>query len=168
MVVIRDVAAADVPTVRAVLVETWHATYDRIYGADKVAEITDDWHAVPVLTREVGAAGTSFLLAERDGCTLATSLAQLENDGCVLLRRLYVAPAAQAQGIGSALLERTLSRFPDARCVRLEVEPRNEGAIRFYERNGFRRMHPAGSCCGRSDLKAVVMEKTLLVPSFLE
>jgi GNAT superfamily N-acetyltransferase len=33
---------------------------------------------------------------------------------------VYVAPAGQAQGIGSALLERTLSRFPDAQCVHLE------------------------------------------------
>jgi ribosomal protein S18 acetylase RimI-like enzyme len=162
MVVIRDVAAAEVPAVRALLVETWHATYDRIYGPAKVTEITDSWHSLPALSREVGAPRASFLLAERDGRTLATSFAHLQDDGCVLLRRLYVAPAAQAQGIGQALLERTLSRFPDARCARLEVEPENEGAIRFYERNGFRSVQAAGSCCGRADLAAVTMEKALI------
>jgi len=38
---VRTVGAHDLEAVRALLMETWHATYDGIYGAAKVTEITD-------------------------------------------------------------------------------------------------------------------------------
>jgi putative acetyltransferase len=48
---------------------------------------------------------------------------------------LYVHPAHQRRGIGSALLERVLDAME--RC-KLWVFQKNRDAIRFYERRGFR------------------------------
>jgi ribosomal protein S18 acetylase RimI-like enzyme len=157
---IRDVEPADVAAVRDVLVTTWHATYDPIFGAEKVTEITDNWHSLANLTRQIGLAGAVFLLAEKDGQVIATSYAAPLEDGSVMLRRLYVVPSAQRCGTGQALLDATIARFPDARRVRLEVEPENVAAIRFYNRNGFGEVGKRG-CDGSSDVSATLMEKVL-------
>lgn len=53
---------------------------------------------------------------------------------------LDVAAGHRRAGVGRALLRELLARLEaaGARSVRLEVDLRNEGAIRFYERLGFR------------------------------
>ena len=38
---VRTAGAQDIKAIRALLIETWHATYDSIYGVEKVTEITD-------------------------------------------------------------------------------------------------------------------------------
>ena len=46
---VRTASERDLEAVRALLVETWHDTYDAIYGAEKVTEITDSWHSIASL-----------------------------------------------------------------------------------------------------------------------
>jgi len=127
----------DLAAVRAVLVETWHATYDALYGTDKVAEITANWHALDRLARGLAREGHAFLVAEIDGEIEATASASLSEAGLVTLHRLYVRPARQGRGLGKALLDACIAQFPRAELVRLEVEPENEGARAFYSRCGF-------------------------------
>jgi ribosomal protein S18 acetylase RimI-like enzyme len=157
---IRDVESCDIPAVRRLLVATWHATYDSSLGPEKVAELTDSWHASGTLGRQIGVPNTAFLLAERGGEVIATSYAVADGDA-VLLRRLYVLPAQQRRGVGAALLGRTIDRFPVARCFTLEVERSNAPAIRFYERNGFVQARLSGCCGDRSDIQAIIMERLL-------
>jgi GNAT superfamily N-acetyltransferase len=70
-------------------------------------------------------------LAEEDGEALGFSGVQGEE-----LAHLYVDPAAQNRGIGSALLEHAKSVSPQR--LELWVFQRNAGARRFYQRHGFR------------------------------
>ncbi len=49
MMFVRTASERDLVAIRALLVETWHATYDAIYGAAKVTEITDEWHSIASL-----------------------------------------------------------------------------------------------------------------------
>jgi ribosomal protein S18 acetylase RimI-like enzyme len=160
MLSIRDVEPRDVAVVRRLLVETWHATYDPILGREKVTEITDTWHSLDALGRQLGVPGTAFLVAEREGEVIATSYAAVDGEA-VALRRLYVLPAEQRRGVGRALLAETLARFPGARTVTLEVERSNGPAIRFYEGNGFAQARVAACCGDRSDIEAIIMEKAL-------
>ncbi|KQU50806.1 hypothetical protein ASG72_13265 [Bosea sp. Leaf344] len=134
--IIRDAEAADLPAVRALLVETWHATYDGIYGWRRVAEITNAWHSLDNLQAQL-ARGEIFLVGLIGDEIIATASARLERDRAALLTRLYVLPARQGVGIGRTLLQVTLACFPHAPVARLEVESQNEPAIAFYERMGF-------------------------------
>jgi 1-acyl-sn-glycerol-3-phosphate acyltransferase len=59
--------------------------------------------------------------------------AALEDD---MLGHIYVHPAAQGRGIGTALLEHAMRLRPDG--LRLWVFQQNDGARRLYERHGFR------------------------------
>jgi len=52
-----------------------------------------------------------------------------------MVEHLYVAPEAQRQGIGTALLEAAKARRPDG--LRLWTFQRNAGAAAFYARQGF-------------------------------
>jgi ribosomal protein S18 acetylase RimI-like enzyme len=135
--VIRDAEAADLPAVRALLVETWHATYDGIYGWRRVAEITNAWHSPDALRAQLGRDEGVFLVALVGAEIVATASARPERDGAALLTRLYVLPARQGVGIGRTLLQVALACFPQAPVARLEVESQNEPAIAFYERMGF-------------------------------
>ena len=51
------------------------------------------------------------------------------------LEHLYIAPAFQGRGLGSALLDLAMSRNPGG--LQLFAFQRNERARRFYERRGF-------------------------------
>ena len=135
--VIRDAEAADLPAVRALLVETWHDTYDGIYGWQRVAEITNAWHSLENLKAQLGRDEGVFLVALVGEEIVATASARQERDGAALLTRLYVMPNRQGVGIGRTLLQVALACFPDAPVARLEVESQNELAIAFYERMGF-------------------------------
>jgi len=60
-----------------------------------------------------------------------------------ILWHLYVGPAYRRQGIGRALIDAMVARAQQyqARCLWLETQDVNYGAIQFYQRVGFQ-------CCG--------------------
>jgi len=60
-------------------------------------------------------------------------------NGRAVLMHCYIAPAYRGQGIGRALIEHVVqaARERDARCVWLETQNTNYGAIQFYQRVGF-------------------------------
>lgn len=143
----RPASQADIPGVRRVLVETWHATYDPLFGAERVTAITDDWHSEPRLRQGLERTDHRFLVAEADGDLVGTASATLKPHGVLRLDRLYVRPALQGRGIGTALLAAALTGWPAVRRIDLEVEPRNAPAIAFYRRHGFVPVpSPASGC----------------------
>lgn len=135
-IAIRPAALADIMSVRGLLIDTWHATYDGWLGAERVREISETWHAEAQLAAQVGQPDSVFLVAEVDGNLAGTAFAHATGDG-VEIGRLYVRPSFQGQGAGSALLSAALEAFPYESLFYLDVEPRNAGAIAFYHRHGF-------------------------------
>jgi len=162
-IAVRPAAEADLPAVRQVLMETWHATYDAVFGADMVTEITGRWHSLDALRGQLNKAGTAFLVAERDGALVATLYASPGCDGVLMLERLYVLPAMQGHGVGRALWRAMLDRFAGARSVRLEVHPANGPAIAFYRRLGFVDAGSGTACGGDQDaaIDHLMMENAL-------
>lgn len=160
---VRSATTADLPAIRSVLVDTWHATYDSIFGAEMVTGITDRWHAVQMLRPQLGGESSTFLVAERRGAIVGTLYARAACNGSVSLERLYVLPQAQGSGIGRRLYDAMRARFPAAKSIRLEVEPRNAPAIAFYRRIGFAEVG-AGAACGGDAAAAIphlIMQITL-------
>ena len=75
-------------------------------------------------------------LAERDGRLVGfLAVEHSTNLRADVLERLYVEPAEQGRGIGTALLDKAKELRPDG--LHLWVFQKNEGARRFYERHGF-------------------------------
>ncbi|PBB28022.1 MULTISPECIES: GNAT family N-acetyltransferase [unclassified Mesorhizobium] len=159
---VRTAGEPDLAAIRALLVETWHATYDAIYGAGRVTEITDEWHSIASLKTRLTKPNSEFLVAD-DGKRIG-GVAFAEGIGGgeeVVLKQLYVLPGLQGRGIGGMLLDEIIESFPEARGIRLEVEARNTRAIAFYEANGFVRSGDAGGHAGAPGEPTLVYRRSL-------
>jgi ribosomal protein S18 acetylase RimI-like enzyme len=164
MFFVRTAGEGDLEAVRTLLVETWHATYDPIYGPERVTEITDSWHSIDALRRRLDRPNSEFLVADDGERIAGMAFAAVDKDGkTVMLHQLYVLPAYQGHGIGGALLDEVLGDFPDAEAVRLEVEEQNSRAIAFYRTYGFEQTGRTGDCgVAGSGVPALVFERLLL------
>lgn len=146
---VRTAGERDLGAIRTLLVETWHATYDQIYGKDRVIEITDEWHSIEALKPRLTRPNSEFLVADDGKRIGGVAFAEAVDGGqSIVLRQLYVLPSLQGRGIGGMLLDEIIESFPEARVVRLEVEEKNERAIAFYLANGFIRSNEAGEHSG--------------------
>lgn len=160
---VRTASSRDLEAVRALLVETWHDTYDAIYGVERVTAITDDWHSIPSLEARLKRPNSEFLVAD-DGARLGgMAFAAATDEGrAVMLHQLYVLPACQGRGIGGMLLDEIESCFPEAGKVRLEVEEANEKAVAFYLAQGFAKVGMTADCgSGQSAIPAAIYERPI-------
>lgn len=159
---VRTASERDLVAIRALLVETWHATYDAIYGAAKVTEITDEWHSIASLKARLIRPNSEFLVAD-DGKRIGgmAFAAATTDQKIVLLNQLYVHPDWQRRGIGRMLLEEIEASFPEARTLRVEVEEANAPAIAFYRAQGFLTAGNTADCGGGSRLPALIFERPL-------
>ncbi|MDR7383003.1 GNAT family N-acetyltransferase [Promicromonospora iranensis] len=66
-------------------------------------------------------------------------MADIAQDGEAEIRMLGVAPDAQGQGVGTALVRECIARSAGARRIVLSTQTVAHGAHRLYERLGFRR-----------------------------
>lgn len=164
----RPAAEADLPQVSALLSATWHATYDQWYGPAKVTAISAEWHAPAMLARSLHQAGSILLVAENGFEIIGMVRAAIVGQTHVDLSQLYILPPHQSHGTGTALFVALLDALRALRPhahggfmpIRLEVEPRNVGAIRFYERHGFQRIGEVMNCGGGlSGIKADLYER---------
>lgn len=162
MFFVRSASARDLQAVSALLGEAWHATYDGLYGAERVGEITRDWHSIAALKRDLERPVSEFLVADSGTEIGGTAYASVTAKDVVTLHRLYVRPDLKRQGIGRDLLAEIETCFDGARRMRLEVEPANTAAVAFYQAHGFVETGTVDNCGGgQSGIPAIVMEKAL-------
>ena len=138
-VFVRTAGARDIPAIRALLSETWHATYDGLYGPAMVEELTAEWHSPKALQAMLDRDRSDYLVADDgerlSGCAYAAAAG--DDARVVTLFQLYVLPAHQGRGIGGMLLEEIEQSFFESEILRLEVEEKNTRAVAFYETEGF-------------------------------
>ncbi len=161
---VRTAGTRDLESVRALLGESFHATYDPLYGQDKVTALLAAWHSPAALKARLEKKGSEFLVAD-DGKTLGgmgyAAMSETMTKTAVL-HQLYVRPDLQRAGIGRDIFAELETCFPDAEIMRLEVEPRNAAAIAFYTGLGFVEVDRTKNCGGTdTGLDAIIMEKTL-------
>ncbi|MBX9450382.1 MAG: GNAT family N-acetyltransferase [Mesorhizobium sp.] len=161
---VRTASSRDIEAVRALLVETWHDTYDAIYGPERVTAITDDWHSIPSLEARLIRPNSEFLVADDGERIGGMAFASAADEGkTVMLHQLYVQPGCQGRGIGSLLLDEIESCFPDADKVRLEVEEANAKAVAFYVAQGFAKVGMTANCGGsNSDIPAAIYDRPIV------
>ncbi|HEX2020171.1 MAG TPA: GNAT family N-acetyltransferase [Aurantimonas sp.] len=161
---VRTAGLRDLEAVSRLLGETWHATYDGIYGAERVTEITGAWHSVDALRPRLGRLNGEFLVGD-DGERLggmAFAAAAGPDGKTVVLHQLYVRPDCQGGGLGTALLAEIVESFPQAERLRVEVEEANQPAIAFYCARGFAKTGSTANCgAADSGIPAAIYEKLL-------
>ncbi|OLP58438.1 GNAT family N-acetyltransferase [Xaviernesmea oryzae] len=163
MFFVRTASPADLPAVSKLLGETWHATYDAVYGVDKVSEIVASWHSVPALKNRLGRPHSEFVVADngRRLAGMGFAARDAKQPKLAMLHQLYVHPDHQGEGIGRDLFAELETCFPEAERMRVEVAEQNERALHFYTRLGFAEIDRLTSCAGRDGMPTVVLEKVL-------
>ena len=164
MFFVRTATDRDVEPLRALLTQSFHATYDALYGVPKVAELIEAWHSPAEIKRRIHLKGGEYLVADDGkrigGMAFAAMSEKLTKTA--ILHQLYVHPDHQRHGIGRDLFAEVETCFPDAEILRLEVDPQNAGAIAFYEAHDFVEVDRTKNCGGSdSGIEALIMEKPL-------
>jgi ribosomal-protein-alanine N-acetyltransferase len=109
------------------------------YGLDQVCFEPGIAYSRSELRGFLARAGSVALVAE-DGGTLAGFAIGHRRGAKGHIVTVDIAPGFRRRGAGRILLAELLRRLEEegARAIRLEVDARNTGAIRFYEQMGFR------------------------------
>jgi ribosomal protein S18 acetylase RimI-like enzyme len=160
MVSIERANVEDVPEIKQVLSETWRATYSSFLSPATINAVTSVWHSPDQLAAQIQNPLIFFGVAKTDNGAIIglTTMGQITAD-TVVLSRLYVYPQYQRQGIGSQLLQASITAFPNARTIRLEVEENNRSAHAFYRNHGFRETESKEERVEEDVIKVMVMEK---------
>jgi ribosomal protein S18 acetylase RimI-like enzyme len=161
---IRSASEADLTVVSALLGRSWHATYDDIYGGEKVSELTRSWHSPAALKTQFLRPGSEFVVADDGKRIGGMAYAAMDKDepDVAVLHQLYVEPGLTGQGIGRDLFAEVETCFPNAKRVRVEVEPKNANALRFYKGLGFQEVGWTKNCgAAQSGIVAMIFEKGL-------
>lgn len=132
---VRPLAAHEKGLVIELSKAIWPVAYAGVLTPEQIGNLLLRIYSPENLAQEM-AAGHRFWLAERQGAPLGYASGYREG-GSIWLKKLYVLPQCQGQGVGRTLLNAVIAAFVPADDVRLLVNNRNLAAQRFYERCGF-------------------------------
>ena len=122
------ISAADLDALADLWVASWQETMPAVDFSARRPWIVTRLHGWPtgdILAAVAGGRPTGFLLLD---------------EAAALIDQLVVAPAAKGDGTAKVLLQAARLRIPAG--LALDVNADNARAIRFYEREGFRKEAP--------------------------
>jgi ribosomal protein S18 acetylase RimI-like enzyme len=151
----------DVDAIKKVLSTTWVDTYASYLSPSTIEQVTTEWHAPNLLRSQIERDTNYFAVAWLDGEIVGLVTVVERNPLDLQLLRLYVLPQHQEKGIGTALLDSALSRYPAARTVRLEVQQQNEKGVSYWRRQHFVAVGSSTQQVGADFLSIVTMERQL-------
>lgn len=140
--------SSDIDTLRELGEETYRATFAPYNTEEDMEAYIHKAFAVQRMEEELGNPASVFVLALLDGraagyTKLNYAPAQTElNDAAALeVERIYVRQRFQGRHLGQQLLDYAIKRAAQEGMAYLwlGVWENNDGAIRFYQRNGFTR-----------------------------
>lgn len=142
---LRVARPEDAPRLSQLACWVWLQTYAQDGVRASFADYLASAFAPATLAALISDETQALWVAEQDGHLLAWAHGDLGATCPVAgvlgpqleLSRLYVVPPAQGRGLGAALLRRLRAAQPD-RAFWLSAWERNEGALRFYRREGAR------------------------------
>jgi ribosomal protein S18 acetylase RimI-like enzyme len=159
---IRSATKEDLNAVHELLVYTWHATFDDVYGVEKVNAVTSHAHSIDALKKQLAKPYSEFILVDDGADILGMAYASQKDHKLSVLNQLYVHPEHQKRGVGSLLLAEVESAFPGVYALQLEVIEQNQNAVRFYESRGYERTKVIDGCgVMLPGVPVLVLEKSL-------
>ena len=134
----------DVDAVRAVGFATWPSTYGPIRGDQYVADRLAEWWTVDAVAGSIDGSSRTYVAEDATGAVVGCAVVGAL-EGTPMLWKLYVIPAAQRIGAGSALLAAVVADLPPtADRICLDYADGNDSARDFYVKAGFAELHRHG------------------------
>lgn len=139
--IIRKAIPEDVPGIALTAAEAWHQTYATTLTEKVRLDLLDLFYSPGWLERAIARENSLFetaITASGQIAGFAQWVYAAAPVSACELTRIYIRPACQGQGIGSALLKHGFGNLPeDITLVSLGVKSDNARAMKFYESHGF-------------------------------
>ena len=132
---IRPLTTDDLPLIIDIAHRTWPVSYAGVLTPEQITNMLANIYSLPNLAREM-AQGHRFWAAYAADEPIGFVSAYRE-ENIIWLRKLYILPDRQGQGIGKALMQTALTALGPADYHRLLVNRDNIAAQSFYKRLGF-------------------------------
>lgn len=136
--IIRLALPEDLRIIHQLAEEIWWPTYSDILKREQIRLMLDTMYSLDAL-KEQQAAGTEFLLAERDAKSVAfAGYSCKEETNMLSIHKLYVHPSEQGKGTGKSLIHHIEQRAKNLGIGILELNVnRHNKALNFYKKVGF-------------------------------
>ncbi len=137
---VRSATKEDLDAVRDMLALTWHATYDDVYGVEKVKAITDRYHSLDALKKQLAKPYSEFIIAD-DGADIHGNGLRVPEGSQALDPQPALCPSGTSEeGCGFAAAGGNGERLSpvSTRCSS-KLSNQNQRAMSFYESRGFER-----------------------------
>lgn len=167
---IRPVAPSELPVLRQLAQDTFITAFGAANTPEDMANYVQANFSMENFQKMYQQAGVMFFLAWLDDQAVAylklnTGDAQSEKDleNALEIERIYVHAAYQGKGLGQSLLGFSVAHARQLRkkWIWLGVWDQNQGAIRFYERHGFRTFSQHDFFLGKDHQIDLLMKKKL-------
>lgn len=133
---IRKMIAADIIAVQIVAKESWHATYDGIIPLGIQNRFLAQAYSDEMMFRRLE--HSLIFVAEVEGKVVGFANYGKTNDAKEAeLAAVYILPAYQGFGIGSAFLKAGIQALNGIQSIIVEVEKENDVGKKFYLAKGF-------------------------------
>ncbi|MEK7433703.1 MAG: GNAT family N-acetyltransferase [Cyanobacteriota bacterium] len=157
---IRKAKEEEASEIKDLLSLVWDVTYKNIIPEDVIEEIKSVGHKIENLKTQILNENVIFNIAEENN-KIVGILTASKKDSKYHLKRLYVLPNNQNKGIGKKLLD-TLIFTDEINEIELEVEQKNENAIKFYTKEGFIQTGQYVDTILDFELKTFIMTKKII------
>jgi ribosomal protein S18 acetylase RimI-like enzyme len=137
--VIRPADIEDINAIGFLAYQTWPSTYKDILTLEQLQYMLQMMYSPAALQEQMLQKHHHFFIAEIDENEVGfTSYSETE-PGTLKIHKIYVLPGLQGKGVGKALMDSIIEEGKEqgAKKIQLNVN-RNNKAISFYERNGFK------------------------------
>lgn len=135
--IIREMTVNDTKQVQDVAKQSWNATYDGIIPENIQENFLQSAYNDQMMEKRLS--NSLMLVAEVDGNIVGfANFSKVSEAGVVELSAIYLYPAYQGNGIGSALLDNGIEALDNLNEIQLDVEKENTIGMNFYKTKGFK------------------------------
>lgn len=135
----RRLAHDEIEAVAQLARRIWQATYPALITQAQIDFMLADRYAASRIRQQLDDPRHAWWVTGMAGTPSGFAHALLGDHHDCKLDKLYVYPGLQRRGLGRSMLEavRVWAHHHHARCVRLQVNRGNVGALKAYEHYGF-------------------------------
>jgi ribosomal protein S18 acetylase RimI-like enzyme len=155
----------DYLTIQQIAHQTWYPTFEKILSKEQIAYMLEMMYSLRAIEEQIEHKGHIFLLAkEEENCVgYASYETNYQGTYKTKIHKIYVLPSAQGKGVGKILMDsiEKIAKEKGNKLLSLNVN-RNNPAINFYEKIGFKKIRQEDIDIGKGFLmQDFIMEKNI-------
>jgi RimJ/RimL family protein N-acetyltransferase len=136
MLTVRPATDTDIAMIGELAEKIWRVHYTPMIGVKQVEYMLEKMYSPASLLQQMKE-GAYFFIAENNGKPIGYVSISDKGRGDFFLNKFYLDVSEQGKGFGKTIFADIISRFPQLKTIRLQVNRRNFKSVNFYFRLGF-------------------------------